>query len=250
MMAALPDKAPAKPLKPRKISSSARAAGFVHSSIPLAAKFVEAAGTKTGAWTATITYDAADINTANLQQYDAVVLDSTTGCFLDDPNDKAATDARRAALLAFIRGGKGIAAIHATTDSYHGLASRAGGGAAAAAAAAGRRPRWRAPMIAQGDTNADQQLSRAELNALADAWFDKLDPEKTGRVGQPDFGARFASLLPPPAAAARRAAGGAGAAAAASRSGPSGTRSSAAISSSTGTTRSSSRSRSTTRRAR
>ena len=49
-----------------------------------------------------------------------IVLDSTTGCFLDDPNDKAATDARRAALLAFIRGGKGIAGIHAASDSYHG----------------------------------------------------------------------------------------------------------------------------------
>src|SRR5688500_8868509 len=128
MMAALPDKAPAKPQRPRNILVLGRAAGFVHSSIPLAAKFVDAVGTKTGAWKTTISYDAADINTANLQKYDAIFLDSNTGCFLDDPNDKAATDARRAALLAFVRGGKGIAAIHATTDSYHGTAC-AGGGA-------------------------------------------------------------------------------------------------------------------------
>ena len=120
MMAALPDKAPGKPQKARNVLVLGRAAGYVHSSIPLAAKTVEALGEKTGAWKAAITYDAADINTANLQKYDAIILDSTTGCFLDDPNDKAATDARRAALLAFIRGGKGIVGLHAASDSYHG----------------------------------------------------------------------------------------------------------------------------------
>jgi type 1 glutamine amidotransferase len=120
MMAALPATAPAKPARPRKVLVLARAGGWVHSSIPLAAKTVEALGTKTGAWATTLTYDAADITAQNLAQYDAIVLDSTTGCFLDDPNDAAATSARRAAFLEFIRGGKGIAAIHAASDSYHG----------------------------------------------------------------------------------------------------------------------------------
>src|SRR5262245_11039396 len=99
MMAALPEKAPAKPLKPRKVLVLARATGYVHSSIPLAAKTVEALGARTGAWTAATTYDAADISTDNLKQYDLIFLDNTTGCFLDDPNDAAATAARRAALL-------------------------------------------------------------------------------------------------------------------------------------------------------
>ena len=120
MTAALPDKAPAKPQKPRKVLVLGRAAGYVHSSIPLAAKTIEAMGTKTGAWTATTTYDAADITTDNLAQYDAIFLASTTGCFLDDANDAAATAARRAAFMAFVRGGKGIAGIHAASDSYHG----------------------------------------------------------------------------------------------------------------------------------
>jgi type 1 glutamine amidotransferase len=120
MTAALPDKAPARPQKPRKVLVLGRAAGYVHSSIPLAAKTIEAMGARTGAWTATTTYDAADINTANLAQYDAIFLASTTGCFLDDANDAAATAARRAAFMAFVRGGKGIAAIHAAGDSYHG----------------------------------------------------------------------------------------------------------------------------------
>ena len=138
MMAALPDKAPAKPQKPRKVLVLARAAGYVHSSIPLAAKTVEALGAKTGAWTTTTTYDAADINTENLKQYDAIFLDNTTGCFLDDPNDKAATDARRAALLAFVRGGKGIAA-HPRRVGLRTTAPTARGGRGAGGGA-NRRP--------------------------------------------------------------------------------------------------------------
>ena len=98
MMAALPATAPAKPKQPRKVLVLARAAGFVHSSIPLAARTIEEIGKKTGAWSTTITYDAADINDANLKQYDAIFLASTTGAFLDDPNDAAATAARRKAL--------------------------------------------------------------------------------------------------------------------------------------------------------
>jgi hypothetical protein len=56
---------------------------------PAGAKTVDALGEKTGAWKTTTTYDAADINTANLRSTTPIVLDSTTGCFLDDPNDKA-----------------------------------------------------------------------------------------------------------------------------------------------------------------
>ena len=118
-MAALPEKAPATPKQPRKVLVLARAAGYVHSSIPLAARTVEEMGKKTRAWTTTITYDAADITEQNLKQYDAIFLASTTGEFLDDPNDEAATAARRKAFLDFVRGGKGLAGIHAASDSYH-----------------------------------------------------------------------------------------------------------------------------------
>jgi len=127
---ALPAKAPAKPKQPRKVLVLGSARGYVHSSIPLAAETIKQMGLKTDAWQTTLTYDANDINTENLKQYDLVFLDSTTGAFLDDPNDPAKTAARKAALLEFVRGGKGLAGIHAATDSYHGR----GGGAAAAAA--------------------------------------------------------------------------------------------------------------------
>ena len=119
MMAALPDKPYATPQSLRHVLVLGRAVGWVHTSIPLAAKMVEYLGDKTGAWMTTITYDAAAITPENLKQYDAIFLDSTTGAFLDDPNDKAATELRRQALLDFVKGGKGLAGIHAATDCYH-----------------------------------------------------------------------------------------------------------------------------------
>ena len=119
MMAALPDKPYAAPQRLRHVLVLGRALGWVHTSIPLAAKMVEYLGDKTGAWMTTITYDATAITPENLKQYDAIFLASTTGEFLDDPHDKAATDLRRRALLDFVKGGKGLAGIHAATDSYH-----------------------------------------------------------------------------------------------------------------------------------
>ena len=213
MMAALPSTAPAKPRQPRKILVLGAAQGFVHSSIPLAAETLKAMGEKTKAWTATVTYDPADINEQNLKQYDLVFLDSTTGCFLDDPADKAVTAARRQALMNFIRGGKGIAGIHASTDSYHGTACP--GDAPAAPAAAGRAGGFGGGrggaattlammIVSQGDKNSDQKVSRDELSALTDSWFEKLDTDKAGKVAQASFGQRFAGLAPQPAPAAGR----------------------------------------------
>jgi type 1 glutamine amidotransferase len=119
MLDNIPRHAPAKPKKPRKVLLLAHAAGFVHSSIPLAAETVKAMGEATGAYSTTITFDPADINTANLANYDLIFLDSTTLNFLDDPKDAAATEARKKALLDFVRDGKGLAGIHAAGDAYH-----------------------------------------------------------------------------------------------------------------------------------
>ena len=215
MIAALPDKAPAAPRQPRRILVLGRAAGFVHSSIPLAARTVEELGKKTGAWTTTVTYDAAQITQENLKQYDVLFLDSTTGAFLDDPNDPAATEARKKALLDFVRSGKGLAGIHAATDSYHQreVANQTGDPAAAGRGAGGRRGGGRgaggfgpaaalAPVLmAQGDTNADQKLTRAEMATVADTWFDKLDPQKIGTIARADFATRFTAIIPAPAPA-------------------------------------------------
>ena len=204
MKAALPSKAPAKPSKPHKILVYGHANGFVHSSIPLAAATVDEMGKKLGTWTTTTSYNPADINAENLKQYDVLFLDNTTGCFLDDPNDKAATDARRAAMLDFIRSGKGIAGIHAASDSYHGSSCGPAGPPAGAPPAGGGGGRGgqgatlSGAIFADGDTNKDDKLTRAEMTAVADAWFDKLDPQKAGTVAQADFATRIAAVLPAP----------------------------------------------------
>ena len=215
MMAALPAAAPAKPKQARKVLVLSKAAGFVHSSIPLAGRTIDEMGKKTGAWSTTITYDSADITEQNLKQYDAIFLASTTGAFLDDPNDQAVTAARRKALLDFVRSGKGLAGIHAASDSYHqGAALTPGRAGNAPAATPGAPPQAGrggfggrgggagaivAAFVAQGDKNADQRLSREEFTGLADTWYGKLDSANAGRVSQAEFAQRFVgAILPPP----------------------------------------------------
>jgi len=140
MSAVLPAKAAVKPKQPRRVLVLGKCAGYVTSSIPLAAKMVELFGQKTGAWSTDIAYDSNVINADNLKKYDVVFLDSTTGAFLDDPNDQAVTDARRKALLDFVRGGKGLVGLHGAVDSYHTMGGR--GRAGDQAAPAGPAGTW------------------------------------------------------------------------------------------------------------
>jgi len=235
MRAALPEKAYAKPAKPRRlliygVNNQTPSHGFVHSSIAIQSYTLKEMGEKLGTWSTDISYNPADINTENLKKYDAILLDSTTGCFLDQPGDKAATDARRAALLAFVRGGKGLMGIHASTDSYHGTcpndapvagaAARGGGGggrgaaAAGPAVAAGPGGQLATTIVTQADKNTDQKVTLAEVTGLVNEWFDKMDTDKSGRVAQADFAARYAAAQPAAAAGGRGgapAAGGRGA---------------------------------------
>lgn len=57
-------------------------------------------------------------------------------------------------------------------------------------------------LLAQADKNGDEKVTKDELAALADAWFDKLDSGKTGKLSQEDFISRLGDVLPPPGAAA------------------------------------------------
>jgi type 1 glutamine amidotransferase len=201
MVAALPTTPGMKPMHQRRLLVMAHtgAGGFVHASIPLAAKAVEALGNQGGLWTTTVSYDAADINTDNLKKYDAIFLDSTTACFLDD-QDPSVTAARRAAFLHFVRGGKGVAGIHAASDSYHTdcLASEA---AAKSGGSPGRNIAalvLTARLVTAADKDSDDTVSRQEWTALAGDWFQKLNTGNTGNVSRADFVAHFNSLLPPP----------------------------------------------------
>jgi type 1 glutamine amidotransferase len=199
MMAALPSTPGAKPLRRRRLLVMAHtgAGGFVHASIPLAAKAVEALGNRGGLWTTTVSYDVADINTNNLKKYDAIFLDSTTACFLDD-QDPSVTAARRSAFLDFVRSGKGVAGIHAATDSYHTdcvanqAAAKSGSGGLNIAALI-----LTAQLVTAADKDNHDAVKRQEWTAVADDWFQRLDMGNTGKVSRANFIAHFNSLLPP-----------------------------------------------------
>ena len=60
--------------------------------------------------------------------------------------------------------------------------------------AASSRPR----IVTQADTNTDGQLTQAEMTALANAWFDKMDTDGVGRIAEADFPARYAAVQPNP----------------------------------------------------
>ena len=224
-MAALPATAPAKPKQARKVLVLGKAAGFVHSSIPLAGRTVEELGKKTGAWATTITYDPADINEQNLKQYrrdlprqhDRRVPGRCERRGGDgSPAEGAARlrarrqgprrDSRRHRLLPSERAGGRASGcrrrlpLRVRRAAAPGARGRGGfgggrGGAAPLAAA----------FVAQGDKNSDQRLSKDEFVGLADVWYGKLDTANAGRVTQAEFGQRFVGAIlpaPPPAAAA------------------------------------------------
>lgn len=107
--AALPEKAPAEPKAPRRVLVFSATQGYRHDSIPCGVKALELLGTRTGAFTTSATEDIAAFDADTLKEFDAVVMLNTTGELFTDP-------ARREALLQFVRGGKGLAGIHAATD--------------------------------------------------------------------------------------------------------------------------------------
>jgi type 1 glutamine amidotransferase len=133
--AALPEAAPAKPKQARKVLVYTKATGFVHSSIPVAAKTFELMGEKTGAYTTVTSDDPDSFMPDNLKKFDAILMVSTTGSLFvpkgakEDllykkdaplPDDLAHVKMLRDSLLAFVKGGKGIMGIHAATDSSYG----------------------------------------------------------------------------------------------------------------------------------
>lgn len=127
---ALPDKAPAKPLKPRKLLVFSATRGFRHASIPAGARALTALGEKTSAYQATHTEDAAAFEAASLSAFDAVCMLNTTGePFLPPDFDNLPTPDRDAAqqtaerlkesLRDFVEGGKGLVGIHSATDTFY-----------------------------------------------------------------------------------------------------------------------------------
>jgi outer membrane protein assembly factor BamB len=51
-------------------------------------------------------------------------------------------------------------------------------------------------MFAQADKNGDRKLTHGEFASLADAWFDKLDPDKAGKLTPEQFAEKFYDAVP------------------------------------------------------
>ncbi len=76
---AMPDKAPATPLKKRKVLVYSKCSGFYHGSIPYGNKAFEIMGAKTGAFEAVVSDDLSNFEADKLKEFDAIILNNTTG---------------------------------------------------------------------------------------------------------------------------------------------------------------------------
>ncbi|MBN1675844.1 MAG: DUF1080 domain-containing protein [Kiritimatiellae bacterium] len=112
MEAAAPAKPRAKPEKPRRLLVFSLCQGFVHGSIPVAAKAVEILGRKSGAYETVLSEDMAVFDSDTLAQFDAVAFNNTTRLKFANPE-------HRKALLDFVKSGKGLVGLHAATDNFY-----------------------------------------------------------------------------------------------------------------------------------
>lgn len=130
--AALPDKAYAKPAKPRKLLVFSVTNGFHHASIATGQLAFTELGKKTGAFEAVVSNDLSNFEADKLKAFDAVCFLSTTGEVFSPSKDQAKTmtpeqlkEAEvkamqlKANLMDFIKGGKGFVGIHSATDSCY-----------------------------------------------------------------------------------------------------------------------------------
>jgi len=116
-VAALPATATATPKQPRKLLVFWRCEQFFHTGgIAGGNKAIELMGTKTGAYTADCSREYASLEAANLAKYDALVFNNTTHL---DTFAWGLSAAQKQAILAFVRGGKGIIGIHSATDNFY-----------------------------------------------------------------------------------------------------------------------------------
>ncbi len=126
--AALPDEAPAKPKKPRKVLIFSKTNGFRHGSIPVGALSLTMLGEKTGAYEAVHSEDESMFEPKTLAQFDAVIMLNTTGEVFrprqlpkDADQKKAALEREerlKQSLVDFVKSGKGLAGTHSATDTY------------------------------------------------------------------------------------------------------------------------------------
>jgi uncharacterized protein len=86
-------------------------AGYRHEVIPLSRSILTELGRTSGAFEVTTTEDTSEFSTENLKHYAAVMF-YTTG-------ELPMNDADKAALLNFVRSGRGFLGVHSATDTFY-----------------------------------------------------------------------------------------------------------------------------------
>lgn len=109
--AALPSKARATPARRRRVLIFYRTEGYVHASIPYGNEAFMQLGAVTGAYEAELDESLDALSQPRLEGYDAVILNNATHLALPA--------VERAALSAFVAGGKGLMGVHAASDSFY-----------------------------------------------------------------------------------------------------------------------------------
>jgi len=87
-------------------------AGFRHDSIPSARQALTALGSASGEFVITATEDLQSLNAASLESYDLLFFALTTG-------ELPLSDQQKAAVVAFVSGGKGFLGAHSATDTLY-----------------------------------------------------------------------------------------------------------------------------------
>ncbi|MHC4431578.1 MAG: ThuA domain-containing protein [Planctomycetota bacterium] len=108
---AVPRRAAAKPIKPRKLLVFNRAQGLVHTSIPYATKAIQLMAERTGAFEVVVSEDMSIFNAEGLEPFDAICFNNSNRMDFSDP-------AKRKSLMDFVCNGKGIVGIHAATTNF------------------------------------------------------------------------------------------------------------------------------------
>lgn len=107
-----------RPIETRADASPARvlylthSAGYRHDVIPLSRTILTKLGNDSGAFEVTATEDVSEFSVANLKRYAAVMF-YTTG-------ELPMSSGQKAALLDFVRAGRGFLGVHSATDTFYG----------------------------------------------------------------------------------------------------------------------------------
>ncbi len=114
IIAHLPKKAAVKPKKPRKMLVYVQTTGFRTPGEPYVNRMLKLMGEKTGAFSVEYSTDINVFLPENLDKYDAFALNSTVNM----PVSPATTPKICESIMNFVRGGKGVVAIHGAVDNF------------------------------------------------------------------------------------------------------------------------------------